>query len=110
MNPYTGNSPRCFRLDSKQSAINFQKRRFDVRLRMTHLPNLAVQDRGRVGHRLCMATHTVAYLLPAPVDERVGSRVKLFWPGEERWYHGKIDGVRGVYMARTRQSLIRYWR
>ena len=35
--------------------------------------------------------------LPAPVDERVGSRVKLFWPGDERWYHGKIDGVRRVY-------------
>ena len=43
---------RCFRLDSKQSAIDFQKRRFDVCLRMAHLPNLAIQDRGRVGHRL----------------------------------------------------------
>ena len=31
---------------------NFQKRRFDVRLGMTHLPNLAIQDASRVGHRL----------------------------------------------------------
>ena len=43
---------RCFRLDSKQSAVDFQECRFDVGLRMTHLPNLAIQDRGRVGHRL----------------------------------------------------------
>ena len=74
--------------------------------RTRRFPPVRKPDEGSIMH----STYTSAWRHMVRGTSRRARRIarQAVLAREVRWYHGKIDGVRRVYMARTRQSLIRY--